>query len=184
VLILDELPEFGRDVFEAFRRPMEGDRVAIAGGVGLPSSRRVPIDQFGGSADDRLPAFDGDPHVAQVDFDRDASTRVLGGGERRAPKPRNRSSTVPPPCELVAIARSTGQFRWRFETGDDPLGTAVASNGLAYVGATHDAPFGRLRAVDPATGRFLWHEHERENLRGPRKARVRKPAGLPIAVHR
>ena len=61
---------------------------------------------------------------------------------------------------LVALRPTTGQVAWRFDTGGDPAGdpagTVVYADGIAYVGTPSEAPTGRLRAVDAATGQLRW----------------------------
>jgi outer membrane protein assembly factor BamB len=55
-----------------------------------------------------------------------------------------------------ALDATTGATRWLDATGDDVLGAASVANGIAYLGASHDPPYGHLRAVDARTGVELW----------------------------
>jgi outer membrane protein assembly factor BamB len=57
---------------------------------------------------------------------------------------------------ISALDAATGKLVWHVDTGPDKLGTPVISAGTAYVGASADAPSGRLWALDAKTGRQIW----------------------------
>jgi outer membrane protein assembly factor BamB len=57
---------------------------------------------------------------------------------------------------FVALEAGDGDRIWVVETGADGTGTPVIANGIAYLGSHPEAPTGRLRAVDAATGAARW----------------------------
>jgi outer membrane protein assembly factor BamB len=60
---------------------------------------------------------------------------------------------------FVAVDALTGEELWRGDTGDDALGTAVAADGIAYIGGSGDGG-GHLYAFDAANGELLWRLDE------------------------
>ena len=61
---------------------------------------------------------------------------------------------------FVAVDAGTGELRWREDTGPGFTGTAVATDGIAYIGASSDGGTGRLFAFDAETGSLLWSVDE------------------------
>lgn len=61
---------------------------------------------------------------------------------------------------FFAVDAVTGELLWRGETGDDQTGTAVAAEGIAYLGGSAEGTPGHLFAFDAKTGTLLWTRDE------------------------
>jgi outer membrane protein assembly factor BamB len=61
---------------------------------------------------------------------------------------------------LNAYDPTSGALKWHTDLGGDQVGTPSVAAGLVFVGPAGDAPSGRLRAVDAATGLIRWTVNE------------------------
>jgi outer membrane protein assembly factor BamB len=57
---------------------------------------------------------------------------------------------------IFAVDAASGTVLWRGDIGDQPIGTAVVAEGIAYFAASTDNGRGRLYAFDAESGDALW----------------------------
>jgi tripartite motif-containing protein 71 len=62
--------------------------------------------------------------------------------------------------DFTAINATSGELLWAIDTGENPTGTAVVADGIAYIGSAADDQTGSLAAYDAATGELLWQQDD------------------------
>jgi len=62
--------------------------------------------------------------------------------------------------DFTAIDITTGELLWTVDTGDNPTGTAVVADGIAYIGSAAEDQTGSLAAYDAESGELLWRRDD------------------------
>jgi outer membrane protein assembly factor BamB len=87
--------------------------------------------------------------------------QVTDGGATRAPALLDGVAYVGSETgDFTAIDVETGTLKWTVDTGENPTGTAVVADGIAYIGSAAEDQTGSLAAYGAETGELLWRRDD------------------------
>jgi len=164
----------GIGVLHAYDPATGTERWHGAASVGIPSNIEVTDGKLFVGTDTGLDAVDASTGAVKW-----AYTPPEGGGVHSPAIADGMVYASTDSAGFIAVDETTGKLAWKHDTGTDIVGTAVVADGVAFVGATDDAP-GHLTALDAKTGAVLWIDDEQ--LHSPAVANGVAIGGGPIGV--